>query len=138
MKIFSKVKELRSREGELHFTRFAILESRLFSIYIHRIYHGDKDPYLHTHPWNFFGVVLKGAYWEKYWGRKGITSRYKGFLSCGRGNREYLHQISAVEKPVTTLFITWGRKRPWSFLVDDQLVDSQEFIKNKSKYLTKI
>jgi hypothetical protein len=42
MKLFKWVKEIVSKDGKLHFKRFAILETDRFSIYIHRIYEGDK------------------------------------------------------------------------------------------------
>lgn len=66
MKIFKWVKTIVSKDGKLHFKRFAILETERFAIYIHRIYESDKDEHLHSHPWHFWGMVLKGSYVERY------------------------------------------------------------------------
>ena len=146
MKLFKKVKEIKSSSGELHFLRFAIFECSFFAIYIHRIYRADKDPFCHTHPWNFFGVVLKGGYIERmqfpdnnsgWWNlcKENFLDKKKSFLSIGYGGRKYLHKILKVSpSPVTTLFCTFGRKQPWHFYIDNQFVESSEYIKNKSKY----
>lgn len=131
MKLFKKVKEIRSKTGELHFKRFAIIETRWFAVYIHKIYKADKDPFVHNHPWNFFSIVLWGGYYEDtQWGSGGA----RDVFNINWGNRKYFHKIAAIIWPTTTLFCTFGKKKPWGFLTNQGYVDSEEYIKNKEKY----
>lgn len=146
MKLFKWVKEIRSKEGRLHFKRFAIIETKYFAIYIHRIYEHDRDPHLHNHPWSFFGIILKGSYIEEY--RKlhkvvfgpldvGFVTenayRAKNVCSIGVGTREYFHRIhKIVNGPVTTLFFTFGKHKPWYYsLPNFRVVESEEYRKLK-------
>lgn len=138
MKILKKVKEIRSKDGELHFERYAILETSFFSIYIHKIHKADKDPFLHSHPWNFFGLILKGSYIESYLreGDRELKTKHPGSISFG--GRNYFHSIFAIENgPVTSLFFTFGRKKDWFYKIDkDVKVHYAEYRKNKDKYLS--
>lgn len=114
MKLFEKVKEIRSKEGELYFERYAIFEIQNFcSLYIHKIHKADKDKHCHTHPWNFFGMVLKGLYYECTDTESLIPKKpFRPFW----GGRNYCHRIeSIVDGPVTTLFFTWGKYKDWHY-----------------------
>lgn len=134
MKIFETVKEIRSREGLLHFKRFAIIEIKnFFSIYIHRIYQHDKDPFLHTHPWNFFGIVLKGGYVEKT--PEGLKEKSVG--SIGFGDRTYLHKIHSLttNSGAVTLFFVWGKNKDWYYKIGKDLIHNQNYRENKDEYI---
>lgn len=126
MKLFSKVKEIRSKTGELHFERFAIIETSLFAVYIHRIHKEDKDRHLHSHPWNFFTVTLKGSYVERFlgldlFGESQEDVRVKRPGSIAFGDRYFYHKIDRiVNGPVTTFFVTWGRPHSWFYFVTDE------------------
>jgi hypothetical protein len=63
--IIKLVKEIRSKEGILHFQRYELFKTPWFRCYLHRIFEGDKDLHLHNHPWNFLGIILKGSYIEE-------------------------------------------------------------------------
>lgn len=143
MKLFKQVKEIRSKSGELHFTRFAILETSIFSIYIHKIYKADKDPFLHSHPWNFFGIILKGEYTEVFSGLDLFWEPQNFYkprfpFSILSGDRNYFHKILRIDKgPVTSLFFTFGKHKDWFYLLDDDVkVHYSEYRKNKNKYLS--
>ena len=141
MKLFQWVKEIRSKDGVLHFKRFAIIETSIFAVYIHKIYEADKDPYMHSHPWNFFGIVLKGSYTEQYRHVESITidklwdlipwtgaisiynkTRIKTPFGFGFGSRKYYHKILTINNgPVTTLFFTFGKHTPWYYYIDNDM-----------------
>jgi hypothetical protein len=129
MKFFKTVKEIRSRDGELYFRRFAIFEiQNVASLYIHTIYKADKDPYLHTHPWNFCGIILKGRYIEKT--DRGLNLKSPG--SIGIAGRDYCHKIEEiVEGPVTSLFLVWGKYKTWFYSLGK--IPNEEYRKNKNK-----
>lgn len=133
MKFFTKVKEIRSRAGELHFERYAIVEFPFFAIYIHKIHRADKDPHLHSHPWNFATVTLKGSYLEKYLStdlfcEKQEVERVKRSGSFAVANRNYFHKIEEIlDGPVHTLFVTWGFSENWNYLVNGVRIESSTY-----------
>lgn len=141
MKLFTKVKEIRSKSGELHFQRFGIIETKWFGLYIHRIYKEDKDLHLHSHPWNFKTIVLNGMYIERYLGRDVFNdpqefTRVRGRLSYASGDRNYYHKIlEIVRGPVTTLFFTYGQHGPWYYNVNGTQIESDLYrsLKNTGK-----
>jgi hypothetical protein len=129
MRLFSKAKEIRSKAGELHFERYAIIELPFFAIYIHKIHKADKDPHLHSHPWNFMTLTLKGSYLEKYLNKdlfcEGQTAeRIKKPGSFASAGRNYFHKIEEIlDGPVYTLFITMGVSKTWFYSVNDKKID---------------
>lgn len=133
MKFLQEVLEIKSKAGELHFKRFAIFESKYLSLYFHRIYKADKDVYLHSHPWNFISLILKGSYVEG--GEK--QDSLKKFLTVSKMNRKGFHNIKEIKKcPVWSLFLAFGKKEPWYYLVNGEKIDSLKFreIKNLPEY----
>jgi hypothetical protein len=138
LKLFKNVKKIYSRSGELHFSRFAILESKYFSIYIHNIYQSDKDMHLHNHPWKFLGIILKGKYTEKYINRASESFRVKKFLYITFANRNYFHKIDKLHSPkVVSLFFTFGKHKDWGYLVNNEVIDFNyyRFLKhNKTRF----
>lgn len=132
MKVLTKVKEIRSKSGELHFERFAILETSLFGIYIHRIHKADKDPHLHSHPWNFWTMVLKGRYSEEYLGKDLFCEeqkfvRVKSAFSISSGDRDYFHKILRVYQTTYTLFVTYGEHKEWYYKVQEENIESNKY-----------
>lgn len=125
MKFLQKVKEIRSKTGELHFQRYAIIETEWFALYVHRIHKEDQDKHLHSHPWNFLSMVLYGGYHELR-----EDGRYKpkkpGTISWM--SRNGFHKIAHIDRgPVTTLFFTFGPHQPWYYLVNGAEVESVEY-----------
>lgn len=47
---FFLVKEIISKEGEVHFRRYRLLATPWFNIYIHNIRRSDEDIHMHDHP----------------------------------------------------------------------------------------
>jgi hypothetical protein len=129
MKLFKQVKEIRSKTGELYFRRYAIFEIENFaSLYIHTIYKADKDQHLHTHPWNFFGIILKGSYIELT--DRGFVLKKPGSISIA--GRSYCHKIETiVDGPVNSLFFVWGKYKPWFYSLGK--IESTEYRKLKNE-----
>lgn len=129
MKLFQKVKEIRSKEGELYFQRFAIFEIQNFaSLYIHKIYKADKDKHLHTHPWNFASVILKGSYVEQ----TDDAFRLKSPGTFSFAGRHFFHKIWEIKSgPVISLFFVYGKYKPWYYSLGK--VESAEYRKLKNE-----
>lgn len=131
--LFKTVKEIKSRSGEIHFRRFAIIQTRWFSIYVHKIFMADKDEHLHSHPWPFFGIILNGMYNERYKGKDGKQkTRTLKPLSILSGGLRYFHKIDEiVDGPVTTLFFVGKKRNVWFYNVDGRMVDFNLYRKMK-------
>lgn len=129
MKLFKQVKEIRSKTGELYFRRFAIFEIENFaSLYIHTIYKADKDKHLHTHPWNFLGIIWEGSYIELT--DNGERVKEPGSITIG--GRHYCHKIEKiVDGPVRSVFFVWGKYKPWFYSLGK--VESTEYRKLKNE-----
>lgn len=142
MKLFQKVKEIRSKAGDLHFQRFAIIETKLFSIYVHKIFKADEDYHLHSHPWNFFSLILKGSYIEEYnsldlFGEPQSAFRSKKFLTFSSMKKGSYHKIKAILKgPIYSLFCAYGKKERWNYLFCGQPLDFERYreIKNTTGF----
>ena len=129
MKFFKKVKEIRSRKGELHFQRYAIVECDAFAVYIHKIYKRDQDAHLHDHPWNFIGMVLGGEYYELHSDKEGgeFTLR-RPFVPKLIKATEYYHKIASIAKgPVTTLVIRGRRIHDWGYRTSEGFIEASEY-----------
>lgn len=132
MKLFEKVKEIRSKTKELYFERYAIFEIQNFaSLYIHKIHKADKDKHTHTHPWNFASVVLKGSYIEIRDDNPLVFhTKTPGIFSiAGRSFCHKIHHI--VDGPVTTLFFVWGKYKPWHYSLGK--IESTKYRKLKNE-----
>ncbi len=138
MKILTKIKEIKSKTEELHFQRFAIIDCKYFGLYIHKIFKEDKDLHLHSHPWNFISLILKGSYVEK---REWINpfkeiqheTYLKDLFTISKANTKFFHKIERIVKgPVWSLFFVYNKQTVWYYRVNDDLVESNEYrnIKN--------
>jgi hypothetical protein len=131
------IKEIKSKEGELHFRRYSIFSLPFFSIYIHKIYKADEDKHHHNHPWDIFTIVLKGSYEEKLLGEPHkivhkLTTRTPGHFAWRPRNR--YHKINQIFSTVTTLAFVFGNKTPWGYWVGEKNlhIDQVEYRKLKN------
>ncbi len=111
------IKEIKSKEGEIHFRRWRVLTTPWFDINIHGIYKADEDDHLHNHPWNIFTMILKGGYTEET--ECGFNVR--GFLNMRYSNTKAFHKIYKMHtSPTYTLAIMSNRKGNWGYLIHDE------------------
>ena len=109
-----------------------IFECSFFAIYLHFIFKADEDKHLHCHPWNYLGIVLNGGYVESVRLQDGEEkTRIRGRFSVSKGDRNVFHKIELVDGPVTTLFFTYGLKRPWGYRVQNSVIYSDHYRKLK-------
>lgn len=129
--MFKLIKEIRSKEGTLHFKRWNILTSeRLnFSIYLHGIYKADEDLHLHNHPWNIATIILWGSYNETVSSFiEPIDRQYplikRHWLHFGKRTKQDYHKIQSLNsKRVFSLAFVWGKRTNWGYLVDGDFID---------------
>jgi hypothetical protein len=133
MKIFSKVKTIKSKSGEVHFERWAVIETKWFAWYLHKIQQADQD-HMHSHPWNFLSIILKGQYLEEIrkdpYSRETILNLKKPF-KIGFFDRNWFHSIRRiVDGPIWTSVFVWGGSfagDKWHYIVNGSCYD--EFYK---------
>lgn len=124
------VKEIRSKEGELHFRRWRILSTPWFNIYIHRIYVSDWDKHAHDHPWNFTSIILKGSYQE--YDEHGNLSPVRKFGTIHSLKTTAFHRLHLL-KTATTLVFTGKRIHdPWGYMTEDGWKDFKTYRKEKN------
>lgn len=128
--MFNKIKEIKSKDGVLHFRRWNIITIFNFRIYLHAIYKADEDAHLHNHPWNFINIVLKGSYTERLPNSK-LVPKFPVMI-CKR-TRDQFHKIEDVHTPVVyTLNFMWGKYKEWGYSVNGKFVDRETYRKMKN------
>lgn len=133
------VKEIKSKAGELHFRRWRLLQLPFFAVYIHGIYKSDGDIHPHSHPWSFISLILKGSYTEDVWYKDLVFYQFtrklhyqypvfkrKTFSIIGHTRQTY-HKIKVTNGPVYTLVFTFGFKKDWGYLVNDNFVHYRKY-----------
>lgn len=92
------------------FTRFQLVKTPWFNIYLHHLKALVEHPHCHDHPWSFVTVLLKGGYSEfdgTVW-----TWRRAGSVLYRRAE----HRHNVVTKGVSwSLIVTGPKRRAWGF-----------------------
>ena len=125
------VKTIRKKTGELHFRRFRLFSCYFFSIYIHQFLLPDEDEHLHTHPWNFFNMILKGGYFERLLTNKNIVTKWRRIGYFGYHKSSYAHKIEKVKPNTISLVITGKRKSDWGYITEHGNIQHEEYRKMK-------
>ena len=108
-----------------------------FNIFLHKFLKGDPDD-VHDHPWPYATLILKGGYyeWLPKFNNKGEKiaeiAVWRGpgsFRVCGANS---YHRIE-LDPEVTcwTLFMPGPHKQDWGFLVNNNWVRHDEYLKEK-------
>lgn len=91
--------------------RTTLLRVGRLHIRLHRIKSADKTPFLHSHPFTYVSVLLRGGYTEQT--ESGYTVHRSGAVLLRPSSLH--HRLEAVQPDTLTLFITWERKdKAWS------------------------
>jgi hypothetical protein len=108
-----------------------------FNIFLHKFLKSDPDD-VHDHPWPYATLILKGGYWE--WiphfdtvGRK--TGEYQVWRGPGHfrvSSANSYHRIE-LDPDITawTLFMPGPKQRDWGFLVKNQWIQWEQYLKQR-------
>jgi hypothetical protein len=109
----------------------------LLNVFLHKFLKSDPDD-VHDHPWPFATLILKGGYWE--WqpqfdsqGRKtGEIAKWCGAGSFRTASASTYHRIE-LDPDITcwTLFMPGAKQRDWGFLVRNQWVQWEQYLKQR-------
>lgn len=83
--------------------RYTLLNFKRLHVRFHRIKRPDVTPFLHTHPFHYLSIVLRGGYTESQTGK---TIRHRR-LSFILRRAQTAHRIVSVEPGTLTLFFAW-------------------------------
>jgi hypothetical protein len=108
-----------------------------FNVFLHKFLKSDPDD-VHDHPWPYATLVLKGGYWE--WiphfdtvGRKiGEYQVWRGPGHFRVSKARSFHRIE-LDPDITawTLFMPGPKQREWGFLVRNQWIQWEEYLKQR-------
>lgn len=146
------VKEIKSKEGVLHFQRYRFFQSKKFAIYLHFIAKSDEDKHPHNHPWNFVSIILKGGYIESLWKydtvynvsgipnchyngyfiTKYVRKLWKNFIAIR--DAESYHKIELLAPTWTLVFTGPRRLDEWGYLTESGFQNHIEYRKNKNEH----
>jgi hypothetical protein len=107
------------RPESSYLTRWRIVQTPWFGVYLHRFDGPDPRPTLHDHPWPFASLVLRGGYDERRTYRidSGATTSVR-WLNIKKATD--LHWISRLHRtPTWTLMLVGRRRRVWGYLDPD-------------------
>lgn len=110
-----------------------------FNVFVHKFLKGDPDD-VHDHPWPYATLVLAGGYYE--WipefddrGRKVCEIRkWRGPGHFRVSGANSFHRIE-LKPDVTawTLFMPGAKRRDWGFLVNDEWVPHDKYLKHSQE-----
>lgn len=127
---FPLVKEIKSKEGVLHFRRWLLWKGKDGSqVYLHQICRHDEDAHEHDHPWDFKTTILSGGYVERSGGL--VRWLFPGD-SLSRKAAE-THKILHVSPNTFTLVRVSKAYRMWGYDVDGTWVDHETYRSMKRK-----
>jgi hypothetical protein len=108
-----------------------------FNVFLHKFLKSDPDD-VHDHPWSYATLILKGGYWE--WIPQFNSAGEKiGEVAAWRGPGHFrisparsYHRIE-LDPAVTawSLFMPGPKQRDWGFLVRNQWVQWEEYLKQR-------
>ena len=108
-----------------YLTRWRLIQTPWFGVYLHRFDGPDPHPTLHDHPWSFRSVVLRGGYAESTRYVPGLGYRHADMIQHRRGawirkRATDTHTITdLLRTPTWTLMLVGRRVRVWGYVDPD-------------------
>lgn len=104
----------------MYLARIRVVQTPWFGVYVHRIGSPDSRKILHSHPWAFLSILLRGSYTEMIPGENEYAvPRTVKFINIKPFNKSW-HWIDEIHRnPVWTLVFVGRRRRVWGYLEKD-------------------
>jgi hypothetical protein len=133
------IERLYSPTGEKYLTRYVLIRTRWFALYLHRLHAPDPDRDLHNHPWRATSLILWGGYTELVTHTRApdpetrltLAERMHLTGDLNRIRTSAYHRIVKVEPNTWTLVFAGRRFRRWGFLENGVHVDSDEYLRRE-------
>ena len=121
-----------------YLTRWRLVETPWFGVYLHAIRLPDRDPHPHDHPWPFVVVMLKGGYTEEY--HDGLPAAVEAVSGGGGRTRRWraghvrfvpttvFHSITGLDwSPTFTLMLVGRRRHEWGYATPSGWVHHERY-----------
>lgn len=108
-----------------YLTRWRLVQTPWFGIFVHRMDGPDARPTLHDHPYSFVSFVLKGGYREQRLDtrtRDEFMHDIRHVNVMRRDDAHYIYKLLRV--PTWTLLFVGARRRTWGYLWQSWLDES--------------
>lgn len=112
LKRWLKWKDLGYEDLGEEFTRYTLLKTPWFNVYLHRLYCPYNLAFCHDHPWWFLAFILTGGYWEELNGRLAVF-RPPGSLL--RRPATWKHNVWTGRRANWSIILTAPESRDWGF-----------------------
>lgn len=93
------------------FTRYALIKTRWFNVYLHQLYAPAWHPDCHDHPWSFVALLL----WRGYDEKVGETVHRRRVGSVLWRQSTFSHNVITPYGTSWSLIITGAGGRAWGF-----------------------
>lgn len=108
-------------------TRWRIIHTPWFGIYLHKWNKPDPRPTLHNHPWPFISFILKGSYEEHRLMDLGYKYGYAaihGFIKwVNIVKRDDYHAVTSVKSGTISLMFVGKTHEDWGYWTDKGYVN---------------
>lgn len=94
------------------FTRYALLRTRWFNVYLHQLYAPNWHPECHDHPWGFIAILLRRGYLERV-GARDYRRRVGSILFRPA---VFAHNVITPYGTSWSIIFTTPKSREWGFL----------------------
>lgn len=112
---------IRRNDGQPYIERWTFLDHPALTVKLQRIMASDGQ-HPHCHPWNFWSIILVGAYTEELFPRGPAlppTIVQSGWLSTRRRDSHLCHRVT-IRRTTWTLLIGGRRHRVWGFHIPEK------------------
>ena len=109
-----------------------------FNVFLHRFLKSDPDD-VHDHPWPYATLIIKGGYWEytpvfdstgKMIGQEQHWRAPGHFRTSSANSYHRIELDPNVE--CWTIFMPGPQRRDWGFLVNNEWVENNEYIEQRT------
>lgn len=114
-------------DGDVYLFRRRIFQLPWVALYLHDIERGDERLDLHTHPFSFCSIILRGGYTEMVGYPQGATMGETETVRHGRfgvnlfpRGTSKAHTILESEPRTKTLVLAGPRRDSWGFFVEGE------------------
>lgn len=105
-------KELGYTEKGEEFTRYTLLKTRWFNVYLHRLRCPNNVDFCHDHPWRFWAFLLIGGYKEEL---NGAPARWRYPGSVLYRPETCKHNVWTGDRTNWSIIVTGPKMREWGF-----------------------
>jgi hypothetical protein len=110
-RVFSH-KEIGWKDIGEEFTRYILLKTPWFNVYLHQLSAPQWHPECHDHPWSFVAILLRRGYLEQV--GASITRRRPGTILYRPA--EFSHNVTTPFGTSWSVIFTGPKSRQWAFL----------------------